>query len=102
MSFTIDLNDPTQLTLDNVRKLIASEDDSKTWQLRVTDSGIAYLSEAVGLHALDGLAFRLETWHAGNDYVGQRAASDDSWVAGIYRVLKENWPKPKASYIDMY
>ena len=44
----IGLKDPSQLTLDNVRALIASKDDSEHRQLRVSKSGIAYLSDAVG------------------------------------------------------
>jgi hypothetical protein len=39
----IDLNVPNALTLEAVRKLIASKDDSQHRQLRVTTSGKAFL-----------------------------------------------------------
>lgn len=98
----IDLNDPTALTLESVRALIASKDDSRNRQLRVTRGGIAYLSDEVGNQNTDNLAFRLETLMAGNGYVGQGAAQDDEWVERIYRVLKNNWPNPQSSYIDYF
>ncbi len=98
--FTIDLNDPSQLTQENVSKLIGSVTDDRHWQLRVREDGIAYLSDVVGNNQLDGLAFRLETWCASNGHVGFQAAHDKSWVNEVYRDLKQNWPKPKDSLVD--
>jgi hypothetical protein len=99
----IDLNEPGALTLQSVKQLIASVGDSTHTQLRVRDDGVAYISNtAIGNIDTDGLAFRLETWCAGNDYVGLRAASDADWVNRIYTVLQENWPKPSCSFIDIY
>ena len=98
----IQLNDPNQFTLENVRKLIASGDDSTHTQLRVTKNGIAYLSDIVGAEDIDGLAFRLETLLAGSDDVGQNAAKDDHWVKKIFECLQSNWPKPTSSYIDRF
>ena len=96
---TIDLNDPTQFTRENVAKLIGSVLDTKNWQLRVTKQGIAYLSDVTGSRDIEGLAFRFETWGARNNYVGFQAAHDQSWVAQIFADLMENWPDPKDSYI---
>lgn len=98
----IDLNDPSQLTRQKIGDLIASGDDRTHTQLRVTDAGIAYLSDAVGTQQLNGVAFRLETFAAGNDYVGQAASQDSEWIERLYRVLKENWPNPKTSYTDVF
>lgn len=39
---------------------------------------------------------------AGNDYVGEAAAGDELWVNTIFKVVKANWPKPIADYIDDY
>jgi hypothetical protein len=56
----------------------------------------------VGAEDIDNLCFRLETWSAGNRYVGPDAANDDDWVDRVYKVLQENWPNPKTSYIDVF
>ncbi len=97
---TIDLNDPTQFTRENVAKLIGSVLDNQNWQLRVTKQGIAYLSDVVGSKDIDDLAFRMETWCVGNNYVGSQAAHDEAWVNQVFRDLRENWPRPKSSLID--
>lgn len=96
----IDLNNPAEFTLENVRRLIASKDDSRHRQLRVTPEGTAYLSDEVGANNIDGLSFRFETWNPGNGYCGPKAAADDDWVRKVYKDLRENWPDPKDSYID--
>lgn len=96
----IDLKNPSALTLDAVRQLLASKDDSQHRQLRVTKDGIAYLSDEVGADNIGGLAFRFETWDAGNGYCGAEAASDDKFVNEVFEDLKENWPNPKSTYID--
>jgi hypothetical protein len=95
----IDLNDPAQFTKENVALLIASEEDDRDWQLRVTSEGIAYLSSVVGADRIEGLAFRCETWIEGNGYVGKEAAADESWVRQVYADLRRNWPNPTDSYI---
>ncbi len=48
------------------------------------------------------LCFRLETWSAGNGYVGSDAANDNEWIDRVYKVLQENWPNPKSTYIDVF
>ncbi|MFW3895352.1 hypothetical protein [Pseudomonas bharatica] len=99
---TIDLNDPRQFTLDNVRQLLASGNPMKHNQLRVSRAGQAWLSEVVGGAQLDGLLFRLETWAAGSGCVGAAAAEDDRWVRQVFKVLLDNWPRPVSDYIDLY
>lgn len=96
----VNLNDPNEFTIENIRQLIASKDDSNHRQLRVTKSGIAYLSDEVGADNTADLAFRFETWCQGNGYCGLEASNDDSWVNKVFGWLKENWPHPKSSYID--
>jgi len=91
-----------EYTQNDVAQLLASGDDSTHTQLRVANSGIAYLSKDVGSDNLGGVALRFETWVAGNSYVGQDAGADDAWVGRIYNALKENWPNPKHSYLDMF
>lgn len=96
----LDLNDPDAFTLDGVRNLIASKDDSENRQLRVTKGGMAFLSDQVGATDINGLACRSETWDAGNGYCGPEAAANAAWIERVYQGLKGNWPKPKSSCID--
>lgn len=96
----LDLTKP--FDVDDVRKLIASKDDSVHRQLRVTKKGVAFISDKVGSEDTDDLIFRLETFCAGNSYTGEAAAADTHWVSKIHEVLKSNWPKPVDSYIDSY
>ena len=99
----IDLNSPDGLTLENVRRLLASASGNVHTQLRVTKGGIAYLSSGVvGGTDIEGLLFRLETWAAGSGYVGNVAASDEVWVMQVFNALKQNWPHPPFDYIDVY
>ena len=94
----IDLNQP--FTTEDVRKLIASKDDGDHRQLRVTLVGIAFLSDEVGIDNISELAFRIETFAAGTDHVGEQAAKDPEWVSRIEQVLRDNWPTPTDTYID--
>lgn len=96
----IDLNKP--FTTKDVADLLASKDDSAHRQLRVTTQGIAFLSDDYGNLNIHGLAFRLETWLAGNGYVGHKAASDAHFVGRIEKVLRDNWPHPSDTYIDFF
>ncbi|OWT75440.1 MULTISPECIES: hypothetical protein [unclassified Achromobacter] len=97
----IDLKDPAQFTKNRVRELIASHEDGRHWQLRVTRQGIAYISDVVGNVHCDGLAFWFESW-TGTGYVGPQAADDDEWVNSIHDALDWNWPMPTSRYIDNY
>ncbi|WP_395602919.1 hypothetical protein AB4P97_08250 [Pseudomonas sp. A1230] len=97
----IDLTKPGALSRQSVKQLIASVDDSTHVQLRVTVDGIAFISTTdVGNQNTDNLLFRLETWCAGNDYVGLKAASDADWVEQVFQDLANNWPTPKSDYIE--
>ena len=98
----MEINLTRPFTKNDVRALLASVDDSQHWQLRVTTEGTAFLSADVGAAELDGILFRLETWDAGNGYVGPNAAANDGFVQRIYDVLKKNYPVPKSSYIDVF
>nr|WP_279648835.1 hypothetical protein [Pseudomonas aegrilactucae] len=96
------MNNPVQLTLEQVRQLLAQGNDRVHNQLRVTRAGIAFLSQVTGGRELDGLLFRLETWAAGSGCVGPVAADDERWVLQVYNVLSNNWPEPASDYIDIY
>ena len=96
------LNLNSQYTKADVAALLASKDDSQHRQLRVNINGGAYLSDDIGNRQLQGVAFRLETWDAGNDYVGSKAASNAAFVSRIEKVLRANWPNPTSTYIDVF
>lgn len=98
----IDLKKPNDLTIENVRSLIASGTDDTHSQIRVSKDGIVYLSKTIGNRDIEGLAFRLETLQAGNGYVGPVAAQDTKWITRLYECLKANWPNPSSTYIDYF
>jgi len=98
----LNLNDPKQFTLDGVKGLIASKDDSEDRQLRVTKSGLADLSDIVGADDVDDILFRFETWDAKEGFVGVKASNDTEWVSRIYEALRKNFPTPTKRYIDIY
>jgi hypothetical protein len=104
--YSITLNDPEQVTTENVRRMLASVDDGEHSQIRVSKDGRAYVERGViGDARIEGVLFRsAETLCAGNGYVGPGAASDSIWVEQVYQGLKRlqkayedlktNWPKP--------
>ena len=97
----IDLTNPKEFTIENVRKLLASTDDSRNRQLRVTTEGSAFISDEVGIRNLDGIKFRFETWGAGNGYCGSKAAKNEKYVRDTYKDLKTAWEKGLKGYIDV-
>ena len=84
--------DIRKITLEQFRMLIACGNDSHNNQIRVTKSGMVYLSEdIVGSEQLDDVALSFETFIAYNGYVGVKAAEDNSYVIPLYRALVGNW-----------
>jgi hypothetical protein len=98
----IDLKDPESFTIESLKKLITSEDDTEHTQFRVTEDGILFLSKIVGNQEIEGLKFRLETNVNGNGYVGENAAKNEDWVSSVYKAINENWPNPTSTYIDSF
>jgi hypothetical protein len=99
----INLNQPGALTHENVARLIASASDKTRAQLQVTKFGIVSISSKRIVGGDDEhLTFCLESFSPGTDHVGPKAAQDDDWVKRIYKVLRENWPVPSSSYIDIF
>jgi hypothetical protein len=99
----INLALPGEPSLASVHELLKGGNDRAHCQLRVSTSGVAWLStQAIGGQALEGVLFRLETWAAGSGCAGPDAAADDAWVTKIQAVLQHNWPRPCSDYIDIY
>lgn len=100
----INVNDPAEFTLENLRKLMADGDDSTNTQYRVTKDGYLFLSKDVGAQNLDGISLRFETNGAYNGYTGPRAAENARWIERIYNAVKERWPNnyTHCVYIDIF
>ena len=96
--------DITTITLEQFRMLIACGNDRHNNQIRVTKSGMVYLSEdIVGSEQLDDVALSFETFSAHNGYVGVKAAEDNSHVIPLYYALIGNWADGcRHKYIDNY
>ena len=92
------------ITLGQFRMLIACGHDTHNNQIRVTKSGMVYLSEdIVGAEQLDDVALCFETFSAHNGYVGVKAAEDNSHVIPLYYALIGNWRKGCShTYIDSF
>ncbi len=89
------------LTLDQLRDLIASGDDSHPNQIRIKDNGDIFLSFLVGADHIEGIAGRFETFDAHNGYVGPKAASDPQYVQRIFDTI-QNWKEHPRTYIDIW
>jgi len=96
----INLNDPDDFTFENLRKLIASDDDSVNTQFRVTSDGFLFISKHYSNQNLDGIALRLRTNIGGFGNVGLDASLDDRWVKLIYDTIQYNWPSPIYSIVE--
>ena len=93
------------MTIDELKQLIASGDDSHNNQIRCSKQGEVYLSQdIVGAQNIEDVAFRFETTDAGNDYVGDAAANDEDYISRVYNAIKGNWNdgKPLRTYIDIF
>lgn len=86
----IDFNDPEQITMGDVQKIIASDDDSQNSQIRVSKDGRVYIDHVCfGEERLEGVLFRSETYGEGNGYLGPEAAEDPAYVREVHQDLKQ-------------
>ena len=93
------------ITLEQFRMLIACGNDSHNNQIRVTKSGMVYLSEdIVGAEQLEDVALCFETFSAHNGYVGVKAAEDNRHVISLFYALVGNWTSGNShtTYIDSF
>lgn len=97
----INLNNPEELTFENVALLIGSKDDSEHRQIRVSKEGIASLSDDFGNTNSDNLIYRIETFCAGNGYTGAAAAKNEDWVSKVLEILREEGLGQKGSTSPM-
>ncbi|MEQ6168994.1 hypothetical protein AAOE16_17475 [Ekhidna sp. MALMAid0563] len=98
----VDIKDDKEFTIDSVRELTKTVDDSETTQFRVTTDGFLILENIDHNKEHVGILFRLEPNGAYNGYAGPKAAADNSWIQRIYNVVRKNWPNPESPYIDIF
>lgn len=89
------------LTIEQLRDLIASGDDSHHNQIRIKENGDIFLSAIIGAECLDGIKGRFETFNAHNGYVGPEAAADDEFVQRLFAAI-QRWRQRPCSYIDVW
>lgn len=102
----IDLNNPKDFTFANVRKLLASGNAEIDMEVRVTEDGVAFLSEVTGPEQMEGISFRIGdiAMNAGDgDFIGRaaKAATDDKLVDQVFRTLKKYWSNPGSTCVDV-
>lgn len=103
----INLNNSRDLNFANVRALLASGRDDIDLELRVTDSGIVFLSEVTGPEQMDGICFRIGEVNMNahdREFIGPNAAAvtDDGLVDQVLRTIEKNWKnKPLSGFADI-
>lgn len=96
---SINLNNPDEFTLANVRQLIASGNAKRAIQLRVSLRGSVDFVPANEAAETNDFAFKFTPWLPRDHRVGPEAARDDQWVLRVYQALRENWPFPASKFI---
>lgn len=96
--FKIDLNNPDEVTLENVQKLIASKDDTDFHQIRVTFGGVAFVSDDYGNTNAENFALCYETFDRGTSNLGVEASQNEEWVSRVFNRLSTDWAKGARGY----
>lgn len=102
----MNLNHPK---IDELRHLLENADDKEdSHMMWVARDGVVHLDPLEGSSPLrlstqhEDMAFRLETFVAGNGYVGAAAAVDDDWVSRLFRALVSHWREGTRGYVDVF
>lgn len=89
------------LTMEQLEVLIRSGDDSQANQIRIRKDGTIFLSSIVHANQLDGIIGRFETFDAGNDYVGAKAAANQKFIKRLFDAI-QRWKESPRTYIDIF
>ena len=89
------------LTMEQLRDLIRSGDDSKQNQIRIKEDGTIFLSQIVDGDCLDGIVGRFETFQPNNHYVGPESAKDDKYIRRLFLTI-QHWIECPCPYIDVW
>jgi len=82
--YTID-----SLTIEELKEIIATGDNSIDNQLRCRKDGIIFLSQEVGNNNIEDIAFRFEIFYRGTNRVGPSAANNKHYIEHIFRSIKK-------------
>lgn len=94
----INLNKPGDLNFANVRDLLASGRDEIELEIRVTNSGIVFLSEVTGPVDMDEICFRIGDMNMDPhdaEFIGPNAAAvtDDGLVEQVLKTIEKKLEK---------
>jgi hypothetical protein len=85
---------------DEVKALLGSVADDRSWRLEVTADGVAQLND---LSIVPEAAYEealhcfFEVWDQGTDFVGPGAAGDKELCRRLERILRDNYPRLKGA-----
>jgi hypothetical protein len=99
--YKIDMNEPSEFTINNLKIILEAGDETINNQLRITDDGILFLSQDVGTTNLDGIKSRLETFGSYTNCVGGDISDDKEWLERVYKGIKKIWEE-EIAYCDQY
>lgn len=83
---TIDINNPDEFTFNNVRKLIASGDNSRESQLKITENGILSIAYGNEIRVTRKNLFTSIIFLKWNNCIGTEAAEN---IKGLKRTYSE-------------
>lgn len=101
-------------TVDELRKLIGACDDRAAhhvlWVAKDGEVHVSQVPKEESPNAFEerqaDMQLRLETFQAGNEYVGPEAARDYEWMKQLFQALQGEWPKAKdkeqIEYVDQF
>jgi hypothetical protein len=97
------MNLDTNPTAEQLRELVRQCDDSAghhvLWVRKTGDVELSLIPEsetpAESRQAHPDMQLRLETFQAGNEYVGPEAADDEEWIAELFERLRNEWRQAK-------
>lgn len=79
-------------TIDQMRELIYNGNDNFNNQIRVSNDGFIFLSDdKTGLDSIEKIKYRMETFCAGNEYIGPKASTDNKYVSSLFTMFTTAW-----------
>jgi|SRR5580704_7304010 hypothetical protein len=101
-------------TVQELRELINAQNDRAghhvLWVAKTGDVRVSMVPEDLTPVGFEDehpeMQLRLETFQAGNDYVGPNAANDVDWINQLFEALKKEWAQAKGKrevqYVDQF
>lgn len=87
--------------VEELLELIKDCDDRATnhvlWVAKNGDVHVSRIPKDTPPVNLQDAQLRFETFEAGNEYVGPKAAEDRDWIGELFDTLTNSWPKAKGA-----